>query len=623
MPITAPPPANAAGADNANPPLSAEAAAALEGAALAIWTTTPWTIPANLAVAVNGDLTYTVVEASGGDADGDAWAHKKLVVAADLAESLAETLGAGALRVLATFPGAALEGAKYAHPLCGRESAVVIGGDYITTESGTGLVHTAPGHGQEDYLVGQRYGLPLLSPVDDAGRFTAEAGAEFEGLDVQGAGNAAVIEALQRARALLREQRYAHKYPYDWRTKKPTIFRATDQWFASVEGFRGAALDAIRGVSWVPAAGENRIAAMAEGRSDWCVSRQRKWGVPIPAFYDVDTGEPLMTAETIEHVASVVAREGSDAWWALPIEDLLPPSLKHLAPTLKKGEDTMDVWFDSGCSWAGAVRAREGEGLRFPADLYLEGSDQHRGWFQSSLLTAVAATGGAPYRRVLTHGFVLDERGAKMSKSLGNVVDPRAVIEGGKDQKAAPACGADVLRLWVASVDYASDVMVRSLLVFLFYNNKLLPEINHTPPKTNLSTNHHKQQTNRLAPASSSRSPNRTASCAARCASSSAASPTLTLRATPSPTTSCPPSTGTPWTRTRARWPRSATPTRRTTSGARTRHYSRTRRATCRRSIWTPPRTGSTCRPPTAAAAARARRRPRRSLWGCCRRSRR
>ena len=271
-------------------------------------------------------------------------------------------------------------------------------------------------------------------------------------------GNAKVIEALAAEGALVKEEKYGHKYPYDWRTKKPTIFRATSQWFASVEGFRSEALEAIRGVEWVPASGEKRITSMTESRSDWCISRQRKWGVPIPVFYHVATGEPLMTEESVAHIRDLVREQGSDCWWKLPVEELLPAGLRHLSGDYRKGEDTMDVWFDSGSSWAGVARAREG--LRFPADLYLEGSDQHRGWFQSSLLTNVAAEGRAPYKAVLTHGFVLDEKGQKMSKSLGNVVDPRVVIEGGKDQKRDPPYGADILRLWVSSVDYSSDVMI-------------------------------------------------------------------------------------------------------------------------------------------------------------------
>lgn len=438
------------------------AAAALEGAAFAIWTTTPWTIPANLAVAVNSDLDYAIVQISEETAAASGWKSKKLVIAADLVPTLAEKLGAE-LTTVVTVKGADLEGCTYRHPLFDRVSPVVVGGDYITTETGTGLVHTAPGHGQEDYLVGQRYGLPLLSPVDDAGRFTDEAG-PFAGLAVQGDGNAAVIEALTAAGALLKEESYAHKYPYDWRTKKPTIFRATDQWFASVEGFRNTALEAIKEVEWIPASGENRITSMTEGRSDWCISRQRKWGVPIPVFYDTTSGDPLMTEKSIAHVTEIVERLGADAWWELSIEELLPEGLKDQAPRLRKGEDTMDVWFDSGSSWAGVLAASGGK-LQYPADLYLEGSDQHRGWFQSSLLTSVAANGIAPYRSVLTHGFVLDDKGMKMSKSVGNVVDPRNVILGGKDQKKDPPYGADVLRLWVASVDYSSDVMIGGRII--------------------------------------------------------------------------------------------------------------------------------------------------------------
>ena len=427
-------------------------------AALAVWTTTPWTLPGNSAVAVNDRLEYSVCERS--DSPGS-----YLVVARDLVGAVAEKLGLeeGGLREVAAASGADLEGCTYAHPLYPERgpSPVVVGGDYITTETGTGLVHTAPGHGAEDYGVGLRCGLPLRSPVDGRGNFTAEAGAEFEGLNVLKGANDAVISALGREGALLLEEAYGHKYPYDWRTKKPTIFRATEQWFASVDGFKEEALEQIEGpVDWLPASGRNRIAAMTAGRSDWCISRQRAWGVPIPAFYDKETGEELMTPETIAHVQAVVAEKGSDAWWELDVAELLPESLRDRAAGLRKGTDTMDVWFDSGSSWASVVQGREGEGLRWPANLYLEGSDQHRGWFQSSLLTSVAATGRAPYERVLTHGFVLDEKGAKMSKSVGNVVDPRLVIEGGNNQKTEPAYGADVLRLWVSSVDYTSDVLV-------------------------------------------------------------------------------------------------------------------------------------------------------------------
>jgi isoleucyl-tRNA synthetase len=417
---------------------------------VAIWTTTPWTLPANLAVSVNPDLVYAVVEV-GENAPGR---FKYLIVAKDLVDRLSEVLGTS-LEVKATMMGRLLEHCTYRHPLYDRISEIVIGGDYVTTDSGTGLVHTAPGHGQEDYLVGQRYGLPILSPVDDNGNFTEEAG-QFQGLNVLGDGNSAVVEALKEARSLLKEEPYVHKYPYDWRTKKPTIFRATEQWFASVEGFRDQALKAIKEVKWIPEQGENRITSMVTERSDWCISRQRSWGVPIPVFYDEETGEPLLNAETIAYVQAIIAEKGSDAWWKLSVEELLPA--KYHGRQYRKGTDTMDVWFDSGSSWASVVQEREE--LRYPAEIYLEGSDQHRGWFQSSLLTSVAVNNHAPYKIVLTHGFTLDEQGRKQSKSLGNVVDPMVVIEGGKNQKEEPPYGADIMRLWVSSVDYTNDVPI-------------------------------------------------------------------------------------------------------------------------------------------------------------------
>lgn len=418
---------------------------------VAIWTTTPWTIPGNLAVAVNPALNYAVVEV--GETETPIQ-FKYLIVAEDLAEQLSTTLGYP-LTIKATFKGKDLEHCTYKHPLFERESPIVLGGDYITTESGTGLVHTAPGHGQEDYMVGQKYSLPILSPVDDHGNFTSEAG-KFEGLNVLGEGNGAIVEALIEVNSLLKEEPYQHKYPYDWRTKKPTIFRATEQWFASVEGFRDAALKAISEVKWIPAQGENRITSMVADRSDWCISRQRSWGVPIPVFYEEETNEPLLNESTINHVQTIIAEKGSDAWWELSVAELLPEEYRNNGKSYRKGTDTMDVWFDSGSSWAAVANQRPE--LHYPADMYLEGSDQHRGWFQSSLLTSVANYGHAPYKTVLTHGFVLDEKGMKMSKSLGNVVDPAIVIEGGKNQQQEPPYGADILRLWVSSVDYSSDV---------------------------------------------------------------------------------------------------------------------------------------------------------------------
>ncbi|KAI8561647.1 hypothetical protein RHMOL_Rhmol04G0356800 [Rhododendron molle] len=377
----------------------------LPNLSLAIWTTTPWTIPANAgkrfiqlhpptvprklnpdladndvihvayqtrnndvvaygidsAVAVNPKLQYAVVEVhellgdvsiTPGDGKkrlGNVLKEQKkpfLIIASDLLSTLEEKWGAK-LVVKKTLLGSDLENYKYIHPIDSRECPVVLGGDYITTESGTGLVHTAPGHGQEDYVTGLKYGLPILSPVDDDGKFTEEAG-RFSGLDVLGDGNVAVIEYLDQCTSLIMVEPYKHKYPYDWRTKKPTIFRATEQWFASVEGFKEAAMDAINKVKWVPSQAENRISAMTSSRSDWCISRQRTWGVPIPVFYHVESKEPLLNEETVDHIKSIFSQKGSDAWWYMRVEDLLPDVYRHKAPEYEKGTDTMDVWFDSG-----------------------------------------------------------------------------------------------------------------------------------------------------------------------------------------------------------------------------------------------------------------------------------
>ena len=414
---------------------------------VAIWTTTPWTLPANLAVSINERLDY----AFAADADG-----RLLIVASELCEGLASKFETS-LTQRAVVKGADLAGLSYRHPLLERESPIVVGGEYITTESGTGLVHTAPGHGVDDFNTGRKHGLPVLCPVDEAGTLTAEAG-PFAGLNVLKDANPAILEALEESGALLKHESYAHRYPYDWRTKKPTIFRATEQWFASVEGFRADALEAIDQVRWLPGSGRNRIESMVAERGDWCISRQRTWGVPIPVFYHRSSGDVLLNADSISHIQALIAEHGADVWWEKDEAELLPPSHQAEADQWRKGTDTMDVWFDSGSSWAAVASQREG--LSYPADLYLEGSDQHRGWFQSSLLTSVAVNGHAPYRTVLTHGFALDEKGRKMSKSLGNVVDPMVIIEGGKNQKQEPPYGADVLRLWVSSVDYSADVPI-------------------------------------------------------------------------------------------------------------------------------------------------------------------
>ncbi|MDA7437690.1 isoleucine--tRNA ligase, partial [Synechococcus sp. AH-601-P06] len=330
---------------------------------VAIWTTTPWTLPANLAVSVNERLDYALADNGNG---------RLLLVAADLIASLSQTLGLPLTRK-ATVQGSLLAGVIYRHPLLDRTSPVVIGGEYITTESGTGLVHTAPGHGVDDFHTGQKHGLPVLCPVDEAGILTDEAG-PFAGLNVLKDANPAIIEALEQAEALLKHEPYGHRYPYDWRTKKPTIFRATEQWFASVDGFRDQALNAIDKVNWTPASGRNRIESMVKERGDWCISRQRTWGVPIPVFYNRTNGEVLLNADTLAHIQSLIATHGADVWWEKDESELLPATYASEASDWRKGTDTMDVWFDSGSSWAAVASQRDN--LSYPADLYLEGSDQ-------------------------------------------------------------------------------------------------------------------------------------------------------------------------------------------------------------------------------------------------------
>ncbi len=416
---------------------------------LVIWTTTPWTIPANQAISVNQKLDYVIAEGSD---------QSFIITASDLLEKVSKSVGIDFKRRV-LIKGYLLDGIIYKNPLFDRNSPVVLGGDYITTESGTGLVHTAPGHGVDDFKTGKKYNLPISCPVDEKGFLTSEAG-KFEGLNVLKDANNRIINDLIHAKALLKEIPYEHKYPYDWRTKKPTIFRATEQWFASIEGFREKALSAIEDVTWMPESGKNRIDSMVRERGDWCISRQRTWGVPIPVFYEETGKEILLNKETISHIVDLFATHGADIWWEYEVSKLLPPSYLGDASRWKKGTDTMDVWFDSGSSWSSVISKKNN--LNYPADLYLEGSDQHRGWFQSSLLTSVAVNDHAPFKKVLTHGFALDEKGRKMSKSLGNIIDPLVIINGGSNKKTDPAYGADVLRLWVSSVDYSADVPIGS-----------------------------------------------------------------------------------------------------------------------------------------------------------------
>ncbi len=413
-----------------------------EDAALVIWTTTPWTLVSNMAVCLHPEYYYISLQTEKGI----------LVVAEELAESFLDAVGLEQATILNKYLGKELEGVICSHPFIDRESQVILG-DHVTLEAGTGCVHTAPGHGHEDYLASLKYNLEILSPVDAKGVFTEEAG-EFAGLYYLEA-NEKVLAVLTEKAALLQSGKIKHQYPHCWRCKKPVFFRATEQWFASVDGFRQKALQAIENeVQWIPAWGKDRIYNMIANRGDWCVSRQRTWGVPIPIFYCQDCNKPLITPETIAKLQEIFRQEGSDAWFAHEAAELLPQGIKCECgcSQFSKETDTMDVWFDSGTSHVGVLQNPElWPDLSYPADLYLEGSDQHRGWFNSSLSTAVAITGKAPYKAVLTHGFLVDEKGRKMSKSQGNVVDPLKIIK---------QMGADILRLWVSSSDYRGDLAV-------------------------------------------------------------------------------------------------------------------------------------------------------------------
>ncbi|RPK15477.1 isoleucine--tRNA ligase [Priestia endophytica] len=403
-----------------------------------IWTTTPWTMPANLGISVHPALEYSIVEANG----------SKYVIASDLVESFTKEVEWDEYKVVRTLKGAELENITASHPLYGRDSLIMLG-EHVTTEAGTGCVHTAPGHGEDDFIVSQKYGLEVLCPVDEKGVMTEEAG-EFAGLFYDKA-NKPIVDKLEEVGALVKLSFITHSYPHDWRTKKPTIFRATAQWFASIKDFRSELLDAIKETEWTPKWGETRLHNMVRDRGDWCISRQRAWGVPIPVFY-AENGDSIITDETIEHVSNLFREHGSNVWFECTAKELLPEGFTHPGSPngeFTKEQDIMDVWFDSGSSHQAVLEERED--LVRPADLYLEGSDQYRGWFNSSLSTAVAVTGKAPYKGVLSHGFALDGQGRKMSKSIGNVVVPAKVMK---------QLGADILRLWVASVDYQADVRV-------------------------------------------------------------------------------------------------------------------------------------------------------------------
>ena len=405
-----------------------------------IWTTTTWTLPGNVAICLGPDFDYSIIKC------GDEY----YIMAEALAADAMKEAGKEDYEVVGTMKGIEFEYMKAQHPFLDRESLVIVG-DHVTLESGTGCVHTAPGHGVEDYDVCKNYPeIPIVVPVDADGRLTEEAG-QFAGL-LTGDANKPIAQHLDSIGALFALKKIIHQYPHCWRCKNPVLFRATDQWFCSVEDFKDEAVKAINEVEWIPGWGKDRITSMVKERKDWCISRQRKWGVPIPIFFCKDCGEPYIDRDAMMAVADLFRKEGSDAWFKYDASEILPEGKKCPkcgGTHFNKEQDIMDVWFDSGSSHAAVLEQRDY--LKWPADLYLEGADQYRGWFQSSLLTSVATKGTAPYKAVLTHGWVVDGEGRKMSKSLGNGIDPQEIVE---------QYGADVLRLWVASSDYHADIRI-------------------------------------------------------------------------------------------------------------------------------------------------------------------
>ncbi len=414
-----------------------------------IWTTTPWTIPSNLGICLNPRFEYSIFEYKG----------ENYFVASDLLENFLKDVEWADVKLLGTLKGSEFEKEKAKHPLYEKDSLLILG-DHVTLDAGTGSVHTAPGHGLEDWEAGQKYGLETFSPFDSKGCWTSEV-PDLEGVPYY-KGNKIVIDKLTESGALIKSQKISHSYPHCWRCKHPVMYRSTPQWFVKVSMFKDNALENIKKVNWFPSSGEKRISNMVENRSEWCISRQRAWGVPIPVLYCKKCGKAIINDETIKIIADKFKAESSDAWVKYEAKDFLPQDFKCECGCSEfiKENDIMDVWFDSGSSWSAVVEARADEfnpnGNPLPVDMYLEGSDQHRGWFQSSLLIASATKGIAPYKNVLTHGFVLDGEGRKMSKSLGNFVTPQEIIK---------VYGADVLRLWAASVDYRNDVKIGDNLI--------------------------------------------------------------------------------------------------------------------------------------------------------------
>ncbi|EWC43816.1 hypothetical protein DRE_07325 [Drechslerella stenobrocha 248] len=452
----------------------------------AIWTTTPWSIPGNRAILVHPGLAYAIVKSP---------KHGQLLAGEERIEHLQKLMGEELEIVVRGIPGKALLDATYMHPLLPPDSPPhpLLPADYVTSDTGTGLVHCAPGHGMDDYLTCQKHGINPVSPIDDEGKYTADALPTYDltGLAVLSDGQNKLLELLETENVLLGCQpKFIHKYPYDWRTKLPIIQRAAPQWFAGVDMIKEGAIANIDTIEFIPETGKHRLRGFVASRDEWCISRQRTWGVPIPALYEVESGNALLTEASVEHIISIIEKKGTDAWWSDPnSEEWIAPQYRDKKYT--RGIETMDVWFDSGTSWTlikETLGERDGKAV---SDLYLEGSDQHRGWFQSSLLTSVANTGKSPYEKVLTHGFVLDEKGKKMSKSLGNIISPQEIIDGSywsragqmakisqkpakakkqKDDKKKPdpppqtkkeqSPDIDTLRLWVAMTDFTTDVTI-------------------------------------------------------------------------------------------------------------------------------------------------------------------
>ncbi|MBP6985747.1 MAG: isoleucine--tRNA ligase [Alphaproteobacteria bacterium] len=417
-----------------------------------IWTTTPWTIPANRGIAYGQDIDYVLIQIDEVTETSLVEKADKLIFATELLDASCQTLGITSFTKLLDFKGSKLSGTICQHPFAGQGydfEVPMLAGDHVTTEAGTGLVHTAPAHGLEDFYLGQKHGLEVTRFVQGDG-FYEDSLPLFGGLHVYKAGEP-VCEKLQEAQALLGKNEILHSYPHSWRSKAPLIFRTTPQWFLSMEktGIRDKALTSISQVTWIPEKGQRRIESMIESRPDWCLSRQRVWGVPLAIFIHKATGEPLRDAQVQKRIADIFEQEGADSWFEGDHSRFLGP--EYNADEYTPIKDILDVWFDSGCSHAFVLEARKSEGLTWPADLYLEGSDQHRGWFHTSLLEACGSRGTAPYKTVLTHGYVLDDKGRKMSKSLGNVIDPVAV---------ADEMGVEMLRLWVASSDVSEDVRI-------------------------------------------------------------------------------------------------------------------------------------------------------------------